>query len=322
MFVLEPVATQLNFNLRSSPGKTEKQAIESYTQLKTVQDEEHGLGDDRLIEGDDGDDAPDSSNPYDYRHFLPKPNEPGAQPTSSNSTPPVQSSTIKANSPTTPAATIPKPTKPTQNIKHRSKPQDNPLRQKKSTAKPASKAPAPAPEQSAKPSVPVEDEKAEGSKSPPSDAGSALSSQKLAPSPGSNIIIDGDLIIDMGSPPPSRPAFKVNPAHFSSNNTPSNAADDDNDNDNNEEEMEDLRLPSPANHPGQSASKGRAEASEPAPPNENEAEGYDELAAEMEAAFEQSAREEEEARSQQYHGTPSQQYHVPSDDESEVSEEE
>lgn len=312
-FVLEPVSTQLNFNLRSSPAKTEKQAIEDYTQLKTIQNEEHCLGDERLVDSDGGDDAPDSSNPYDFRHFLPKSNEPDRKATSSNSTPYAQSNTSKANSPQMPATTMPK--KPAQNVKHKPKHQDNPLRQKKNTTKPTNKATAPSPKQSAKPPTSVDGEKVEGSKSPPSDTGSVLSSQKLAPSPGSNIIIDGDLIIDMGSPPPSRPTFKVNPAHFSSNNTPSNVADD------GEDEMEDLRLPSPAGQSGQSAPRARVEAPQPAP-NENEVEDDDELAAEMEAAFEQSAREEEEARNHQYQKPPSQQYQAASDDESEVSEEE
>ena len=34
VFVLEPVSSKLNFNLRSAPGKTEKQVLEQYEQLR------------------------------------------------------------------------------------------------------------------------------------------------------------------------------------------------------------------------------------------------------------------------------------------------
>ena len=119
----------------------------------------------------------------------------------------------------------------------------------------------------------------------------------------------------MGSPPPSRPAFKVNPAHFSSNHTPNGAEEEEDDED---EEMEDLRLPSPARQAEQSAPVEKQENPSPA---EEEVE-EDALAAEMEAAFEESAREEENARTQPYQQSPSRAYNAPSDDESEVSEEE
>lgn len=310
VFVLEPVSAQLNFNLRSSPVKSEKQAVEHSTQLKTLQNEENGSGDDRAPDGDDGDDSQaDASNPYDYRHFLTKKDERASKPPSTISTPNAQPSTSNADSPLMPATTQPASTKPPPSNKQKPKPDANPLRQKKNTTKPAAKAQTDQPKPSVRP--PVDEDKIEESKSSPSDAGSALSSQKLAPSPGSNIIIDGDLIIDMGSPPPSR-TFKVNPAHFSSNNTPSNVVDD-------EDEMEHLRLPSPANDFGKPTTSGTSEAPRS---NENEDDDDDGLAAEMEAAFEQSAREEEEARSQQYSNPPSQQHHIPSEDESEVSEEE
>ncbi|RMJ25737.1 hypothetical protein PHISP_03383 [Aspergillus sp. HF37] len=307
-FVLEPVSAQLNFNLRSSPAKSGKQAVEHYTQLRTIQNEDHGAGESRApaatTAADDG--PPDESNPYDYRHFLPKTNGPNGKPTSGNATPYPQSEASWTNSPLTPSTKEPSSgLKP----KPKPKPQANPLAQKKSATKPADKKPSPPPKPKPNPPAPGNGEKAAGSKSPASDTGtSALLSQKPAPSPGTNIIVDGDLIIDMGSPPPSRPAFKVNPAHFSSNNTPSNAGEDD-------EEMEDLRLPSPAGRSGHNAPTGRAETSQTAPPKRDEGEEDDELAAEMEAAFEQSAREEEEARSQQPR-------HALSDDESEVSEEE
>jgi hypothetical protein len=138
--------------------------------------------------------------------------------------------------------------------------------------------------------------------------------RKPEASPSSNVVYDGDLIIDLGSPP-SRPSFQINPAHFSSNNSSANEADDDEDDDDEEEEeIEDLRLPSPShNTTGGSGDVGIAQqktALERA--HDGEAEDVDALEAEMEAAF-----EEEEARTRQ-----SQQYMAPSDDESEVSEEE
>jgi hypothetical protein len=140
-------------------------------------------------------------------------------------------------------------------------------------------------------------------------------SNKLAGSPSSNIIIDGDLIIDMGSPPPSRPTFKVNPAHFSSNNTSANEADADGEDD---DEIEVLRLPSPARKAG-TGSTGNLLIDEA---YEEGGEDDDGLAAEMEAAFEESAREEEEARSQQLQQHQQHLYREASEDESEVSEEE
>jgi hypothetical protein len=162
----------------------------------------------------------------------------------------------------------------------------------------------------------VESEDLSSESAPPSDdddddddirAEPRMESNKATASPSSNIIVDGDLIIDMGSPP-SRPTFKVNPAHFSSNNSSANEADDDDD----EEEFEDLRLPSPAR-------QGHAEVpSAPALPVDTQkgedVDDEDALAAEMEAAF-----EEEASRTQNIQQT---QRYMSSEDESEVSEEE
>jgi hypothetical protein len=111
----------------------------------------------------------------------------------------------------------------------------------------------------------------------------------------------------MGSPPPSR-SFVVNPAYFSSNNTP---ADGDGD-----EDIGEFSLPSPAGNTGPTTSSTHTNTAT----QEDEVEDDDALAAEMEAAFEQSAREEE-ARHQYNQPTAARQY-IPSDDESEVSEEE
>ncbi|KAL4915286.1 RNA polymerase II transcription elongation factor-domain-containing protein [Aspergillus aurantiobrunneus] len=342
-FVLEPVATQLNFNLRSAPAKTQKQVLQQYPQLRTLQEEEHTSGDDRTSDQASGnDDGPaDDDNPYDFRHFLPKDkdNLDDVKLGSGNVTPEPYTSTSKAATPQVTA------TKPAPSSRPRPKPQANPLCQKKPTtdtsrarnAAPMTSRPkSPArvverQEDNTKEQRKVENEEGaeeivfESSKSSPSETGTgAVSSQKTVPSPGSNIIIDGDLIIDMGSPPPARP-FKVNPAHFSSNNTPAN----DEDEDNGDEDIEDLRLPSPAQrseHVSDIQVEGDNDGGEEQQQQEEEEEEEEEaaaaededdlLAAEMEAAF------EEEARSQQSQAhVPSHQY-VPSEDESEVSEEE
>ncbi|KAJ5601804.1 hypothetical protein N7510_011338 [Penicillium lagena] len=288
VFVLEPVSTKLNFNLRSAPGKTEKQVLEQYEQLRIFQEEDHASGDDRLTGSTSEDEGPaDDSNPYDYRHFLPKDRAQDDKPASYLTTPELSAS--RADTPQVPAATKPAPKPMT-----RPKTQANPLRQQKKRAEKPDARPAAEKTRRAEPEL-------EESRSPPSDAGT---SQQADQSPNSNIIIDGDLIIDMGSPPPSRPAFKVNPAYFSSNNTP-NADSHDGD-----ESMEDLQLPSPARDTVKPSDSGGGDGTV----------DDDALAAEMEAAFEESAREEE-ARSQQYGQSASRQY-VASDDESEVSEEE
>jgi outer membrane biosynthesis protein TonB len=294
VFVLEPVSTSLNFNLRSAPGKTEKQVREQYEQLQIKEEDEPTTsGEDRHAAGSTSEDEgpADDSNPYDYRHFLPKNRKEEDKPISGHTTP--EPTPSRADTPLMPASRpAPKPAP-------RPKAQANPLRQKKPT-KPQPK-PQPQPERVSQPDPPEH----EDPRSSPSDAGTG-SQQTGVQSPGSNIIVDGDLIIDMGSPPPSR-SFVVNPAYFSSNNTP---ADDDGD-----EDIGEFSLPSPAgNNPPTASSTHTGTATQ-----EDEIEDDDALAAEMEAAFEQSAREEE-ARHQ--YSQPSTRQYVPSDDESEVSEEE
>lgn len=306
VFVLEPVSSKLNFNLRSAPGKTEKQVLEQYEQLRLTQEEDHTSGDDRNGGNTSEDEGPaDDSNPYDFRHFLPKEGAEDVKPVSRNSTPePMYTS--KANTPVLPPArpaAKPAPRPKTQ------KPQANPLRENKRPQKPPAKPKLPRETPAEQPSEPVSRAKSpdqDESRLSISDAGTGNGSQPSVPSPGSNIIIDGELIIDMGSPPPRR-AFKVNPSFFSSNNTPT----DDREGDESEEEVESFRLPSPARDT-KPASTGLADTAD------NLEDDDDALAAEMEAAFEASAREEE-ARSHQY-GQNS--YQVASDDESEVSEEE
>ncbi|KAI2728294.1 hypothetical protein CBS147354_2827 [Penicillium roqueforti] len=291
VFVLEPVSTTLNFNLRSAPGKTEKQVREQYEQLQIKEEDEPANPvEDRHGGSASEDEGPaDDSNPYDFRHFLPKNRREEDKPPSGYSTPELVTS--RASTPLMPAArSAPRPApRPTT--------QANPLRQKRPPAK--------APAKTYKSSEPViyPDPSEHGdSRSSPSDAGTG--SQQAGQSPGSNIIVDGDLIIDMGSPPP-RPL--VDRTYFSSNNTP---ADDDGD-----EDVGEFSLPSPVGNTAPLSSGHTDTAAQ-----EDEMEDDDALAAEMEAAFEQSAREEE-ARNNQYSQPTTRQY-IPSDDESEVSEEE
>ncbi|OGE53201.1 hypothetical protein PENARI_c008G01234 [Penicillium arizonense] len=314
VFVLEPVSTTFNFNLRSAPGKTEKQVREQYEQLQIkYEDEPTTSGEDRHAGDTSDDEGPaDPDNPYDWRHYLPKNRGPGNKYClPSHNTTPEPSIASRANTPVIPAA------KPVAKPLPRPKAQANPLRQQKPAAKPPAAKP-PAAKPSPKPAEPVSQPASHPTSQPDTleieDSRSSLSdaetgSQQAGQSPSSNIIIDGDLIIDMGSPPPSR-SFRVNPAYFSSNNTPA-------DGENGEEEMGEFRLPSPVGtttHPTSSAPTGTTTQGD-------EVEDDDALAAEMEAAFEESAREEE-ARSHQYSQPTASRQYVPSDDESEVSEEE
>lgn len=303
VFVLEPISTKLNFNLRSAPGKTEKQVLEQYEQLRIVPAEDHTSSDDRNVASTSEDEGPaDESNPFDFRHFLRQEGPEDVKPVSGHSTPDPASAS-KASTPVMPTK------KPAAKPVSRPRTQANPLREKKRTAKTATTAkPSKEAEPAAEPTTRADPSEHGVPRDSISDAGTVTGSQQSVQSPNSNIIVDGDLIIDMGSPP-SRPAFKVNPAYFSSNGTP---ADDEEGRDG-DEGMDGFRLPSPAGD------------TNPAPsgqePVEDDLEDDDALAAEMEAAFEESAREEE-ARSQQYGQSTSRQYNVASDDESEVSEEE
>ncbi|OJJ51462.1 hypothetical protein ASPZODRAFT_127536 [Penicilliopsis zonata CBS 506.65] len=314
-FVLESVETQLNFNLRSAPAKSADQVRKQYAQLKTLSEDEQLSSDDRIQGATSGDDEPaDDSNPYDYRHFLPKATSEASRKSASSTLaspePPLTAVSSKDSTPVLPATKKPTTPNPASHPP-RSKPPPNPLRQKKAVGKPS---PAATASPVVKPGLQLpsrveQEEKEEATSVRSAELGSASHKTPAAPSPGPNIIIDGDLIIDMGSPPPSRPTFRVNPAHFTSTNTPSNIPEDDTDDD---EEIEDFRLPSPAGGP-------TALAQPTGSLDDEEMEDDDGLLAEMEAALEESAREEEQAQ-QQYH--QQHQYTVPSDDESEVSEEE
>ncbi|KAK2765612.1 hypothetical protein FQN54_008466 [Arachnomyces sp. PD_36] len=298
-FILEPVSTQLHFNLRSAPGKSNKQVAEQYPQLDILAEDDHASSDDELG-------APDSENPYDFRHFLPKA-KPDTENTASTSTTPESHPIPKKPATSTPSTTGAKP-KP----KPAPKPKAQPPPEKKRPQKPATKdttstnkpkpakpAPQVAPEEVAEESAQSDGDESfseDDSNNKPDDAGASP-----------NIIVDGDLIIDMGSPPPSRPAIKINPRYFSSNNTSANEADDDDEEDG-DGDIDELDPPLP---PGALRNNTGDENMEV---DDADEEDDDALAAEMERAF------EEEARNQQM-----QQYQQPQYDdssESEVSEEE
>ncbi|EED19516.1 Dor1-like family protein [Talaromyces stipitatus ATCC 10500] len=300
-FILEPVSTSLNFNLRAAPGKN-KEVIEQYEQLHTLGDDgDHASRDES---DDEQPEDADQDNPYDFRHFLKKPESEKAKSNLSTTTTPDPHGTIS-----TPAMQATK-VEAKKAAPSRPKQQTNPLRQPKR----APKAKAASTNSSAKakpqpksaPRVDPEDDivisDAEPSEKEEDEYQHPQSSQAI-PSPSSNIIVEGDLIIDMGSPP-TRPTFKVDPTHFSSSDHSVNGTDEEG-NEEDDEEIEHFRLPSPARP---------AAAEEPAADEDENDEDEDALAAEMEAAF-----EEEASRTQSMQQT---QRYVPSDDESEISEEE
>ncbi|KAJ5493273.1 hypothetical protein N7539_002019 [Penicillium diatomitis] len=302
VFVLEPVSTKLNFNLRSAPGKTEKQVLEQYEQLRISHEGDNTSTADHNGGNETEDEGPaDESNPYDFRHFLPKEGAEDPKVPSRTSTP-EPSNTSKTGTPnlppsrptvkTAPQPRAPKaPANPLREVKRVQKP---PVKPKVAREKPADQAPEPVPPKD----LPTERDESRMSES---DAGTANGSQQSVQSPGSNIIIDGELIIDMGSPPPKR-AFKVNPSFFSSNNTPS----DDQEANDSEVDIDSGNSTCP---PAGSVGTG----------DDMEEDDDDALAAEMEAAFEASAREEEALGHRYGEGN----YIVGmGSDESEVSEEE
>ncbi|PGH01240.1 hypothetical protein AJ79_07972 [Helicocarpus griseus UAMH5409] len=330
-FLLEPVTARLNFNLRSAPGKTTRRVTEQYPQLNVLSAEDHVSGDDQLQEGAPGEDEgeADDSNPYDFRHFLPKPKVGGETAEIATTPDAQQAATASANSRLAPPP--PATGKPKSKPAARAKPQTNPLRQQKwqPKATAADKGSA-KPKPKSAPRVDEADLAIESSFSDRENTEQKADDNRTAqadPSPGANIIVDGNLIIDMGSPPPARPPVKLNPRHFSSNNTSANEADYDSDD---EGEIEDLRLPSPASANNLAQEDEEEEDEDEEEEERGEVANHDEvidddddLAAEMEAAFEESAREEEKERAQRLLEQQQQmQQHVVSDDESEVSEEE
>ncbi|EEQ27832.1 hypothetical protein McanMca71_000325 [Microsporum canis] len=357
-FILEPVSTRLNFNLKSAPGKTDRQVAEQYPQLSTSfsnNDQSTDGNKQTENESEDEDLGPaDEENPYDYRHFLPKKEtEESKQHTvESNSTPgtpdphhvvskPVAPRSVPSAAP----AAKPKP-KPKPKPAPKNKAQANPLRPPKQRNPKAAatggnantntnvKEPEPAAPVaiSLPPNKPEPVETIIPSVETPDLVGAYSASddepKRLAGSPGSNIIVDGDLIIDMGSPPPQRPAFKIDPTNFASNNTSAGSDDEDDmeeprptflgrrlveEDEEEEEEDED-----------EDEAMEDAQASDNAEDDEEPADFEDDLVAEMEAALEESAREEEEERARLAMEQQQQRYvnRVESDDESEVSEEE
>ncbi|KAJ5235650.1 uncharacterized protein N7469_004818 [Penicillium citrinum] len=330
VFVLESVSTKLNFNLRSRPGKTEKEVRHENLELLPVyHDDDHTSSDDRNAGNTSEDEGQaDDSNPYDFRHFVRKPGAENPPASVSGATTPEPVSNSKVTTPVIHASRPAPVPAPAPKPMARPKKQANPLRAPKRPAKPtastapsASKPPRSTPEPAAVPTPRADPPDHEDIRSSLSDAGTGSASQQTIQSPNSNIIVDGDLIIDMGSPPPSR-AFKVNPAFFSSNNTPTDDRDDGEGDEmgEGEEEMDSFQLPSPARDtkppPPENISGGAGDS------NDMEDDDFDPLAAEMEAAFEESAREEQIAPRQYTQTSTSARYTMPSDDESEVSEEE
>ncbi|KAJ5591214.1 hypothetical protein N7450_005186 [Penicillium hetheringtonii] len=324
VFVLESVSTKLNFNLRSRPGKTEKEVRHENLELLPVyHDDDHTSSDDRNAGNTSEDEGQaDDSNPYDFRHFVRKPGAENPPASVSGATTPEPVSNSKVTTParscscscseadgsseeTGQSSTSSKAACQTDRI-------NRPIRLQ--TAAVNARTGRCAHSRADPPDH-------EDIRSSLSDAGTGSASQQTIQSPNSNIIVDGDLIIDMGSPPPSR-AFKVNPAFFSSNNTPTDDRDDGEGDEmgEGEEEMDSFQLPSPARDtkppPPENISGGAGDS------NDMEDDDFDPLAAEMEAAFEESAREEQIAPRQYTQTSTSARYTMPSDDESEVSEEE
>jgi hypothetical protein len=316
-FILEPVSTNLNFNLRSAPGKTTKQVAEQYPQLNILLEADHGgSGDDREKGSASDDEAALESNPYDYRHFLPKATADADQKSfiSTRTTPEPHGAASKSNTPILQAAKE-------NSLKPRSrvKTQSNPLRQVKRSPKPTTNSPGGLVKAKAQPKSSARvDAEDLASHSARLEADRSTKSNEATGGNTVNVNAADDLIIDFGSPP-TRPKFHVNPTHFSSNNVSADEADESGDNE--EEEIEDLRLPSPARQDNPADAKRTIEQTRNDPIDAFE-EDDDALAAEMEAAFEESAREEEEARTQHYPPPTSNNQYIPSEDESEVSEEE
>ncbi|RAH87459.1 hypothetical protein BO86DRAFT_414575 [Aspergillus japonicus CBS 114.51] len=313
VFVLEPVTTQLNFNLRSAPAKSHKQVLEQYEQLRMLQEEDHGSGDDRASDNASGnDDGPaDDNNPFDFRHFLPKENADDDRSASDTSVGKAATPLMSAIKPTPSPKPLPDKQKQREPLLRKKERAEAVKHPKSTPTKAAPKSPAWTERKGTDRKVVKEDDvRVSTAKPPPAETGLGLvSSQITEPSPGSNIIIDGDLIIEMGSPRPSR----IDTTYFSDTHTP--ASDDHEEED--DEDVDHLRLPSPTRHG--KAPAVREPVSAPLV-DEDELDDDDALAAEMEAAFEESAREEEEARSHQSQPPYSSHlYHAPSDDESESS---
>ena len=70
-FLLEPVSASLDFNLVSAPDQSQRE-INAHKKLQSTSFKEDGseTGTTSSLPGSDSDSEPDSSNPYDFRHFL------------------------------------------------------------------------------------------------------------------------------------------------------------------------------------------------------------------------------------------------------------
>lgn len=347
-FILEPVSAALNFNLTKAPGgKSKKQLLEEHPQLETLTDDEPLSGDD--LESEDAElSAPDEGNPYDFRHFVQKaktsvakPNL-GAEPSPSPTPDPYRGtpSRINASSTSAGAGSFIQKSKAQPKAKAipRSAPKANtlapPKRQARAAAKP--KAPTTTKKGAAAPksaAIVRSDDSESSSEDIPLKAKKDLKTRKeiqVEETPASqspNIVVDGDLVIDMGDEP-LRNTFD---ARYLQSDPEDDSADDADlsevDNDfrkHKDADVEGLELPPPATSSAPKIRKlsqiGGIEETEDAEGDDID-DGYDPLAAEMEAAFD-SAREDDDNEMQTpeaaygYHSRP-----VDSD-ESEVSEEE
>jgi hypothetical protein len=70
-FVLEPVSASLDFNLVSAPDQSQRE-INTHKKLQSTsfKEDDSETGTMSSLPGSDSDSEPDSSNPYDFRHFL------------------------------------------------------------------------------------------------------------------------------------------------------------------------------------------------------------------------------------------------------------
>ena len=296
-FILEPVSSELNFNLKASPGQTEKQLLQKYEQLDILDvvqgasNENEQLGRNGSASDEDFS-APDDDNPYDYRHFFQKDKEDqaatpriGFEPSPSPNLLPTALSTKVANQQPPIAKAKPKPAPRTKASASSARTLPS-----KPRAKPKPK--------SAEKVTEIADRDSSADEKP----GPRRRSTQVKGAPA--IQVEDDLVIDMGSPPPAARTRKINVEHFaSSNNTSANEADDDEVGDRSEDDdIEHLRLPSPAPQV------------KVTPSVQADDDDDDGLAAEMEAALEESANEEEAMGNQLATKM--------AEDESEVSEEE
>ncbi len=301
-FNLETLDSQFNFNLTSAPWEADQKTLEeNYPQLEFGPDSPSEEDED-LFEDGGTDDAPDPTNPYDYRHFM---NERPTSPSSDS-----------ASTPKFPATTKITTTAPRSQQRETPKPKPKP--------KPRTKAAPPPRRPSPPPKVPARIEQADASDGEEADASSE----------------DGDLIIEMDEPEtkPTRPrphalgstlsashgpvslrsaASSISPASRRARSSSSSSEDSDVDEptqrskpSGEDEDVDVLALPSPA------------VVQTPGEPDDDDEEGHDEeLERELAQALENDDGEEEDPGGEPMVITSSQQRAVESESESESEEE-